>query len=194
MNVEVHMATGIIGDYYFGLRNSSAYVVMKYGHNKKTLRSHIHRGSGSDPRWNETFSYNIMNPSSPENTPFLHFEIWNHHHLAPNNMLGRVSISNIQQYVASRPLQRTQHLWLPIFHVSSKRPVEEQGKLLVRFYFESKDEAYFGDGLYREDHAYRHGEKSFDDITATCVEPIYTFLDEIPVDNIARTVIQLALS
>ncbi|KAL2620458.1 hypothetical protein R1flu_000663 [Riccia fluitans] len=196
MKVEIHMATGINGGYFFGLRNCSAYVVMKYGHDKKKLQSHIHRGSGAEPRWNETFSYNIMNPSAPENTPLLHFEIWNHHYFTrKHNVLGRVSINNILQYVASKPLQRTQHMWLPIFHVSSKRhTLEQQGKLLVRFHFESKDETYFGDGLYRDDHTYRHGEKSFDDMTATCIEPSYAVLNEIPVDHVAGTVIQLAIT
>ncbi|KAL2620457.1 hypothetical protein R1flu_000662 [Riccia fluitans] len=198
MNVEVHMAEGIKGEYLFGLRNASAYVVMKYGygHKKKKLKSQIHRGSGAKPRWNETFSYNIMNPSAPENTPLLHFEIKNHHYFTrKHNVLGRVSISNIQEYVASKPHFRTQYMWLPIFHVSSKRHTPEpHGNLLVKFYFESKDETYFGDGEYREDQAWSHSAKSYDGVPANCINPDYTILDEISVDGVAGTVIKLGIT
>ncbi|KAL2620414.1 hypothetical protein R1flu_000619 [Riccia fluitans] len=119
MNVEVHQASSIRGDNMFGYGTASPYLMLRYGHENKKLRSSVHKGGGSSPKWNETFVYNIMNP--PTKPPLLQFEIWNHNVTRKDSLLGLVSIENIHEYISECSEFCTPYLWLPIFHNCKER-------------------------------------------------------------------------
>ncbi|KAL3681462.1 hypothetical protein R1sor_024418 [Riccia sorocarpa] len=191
MQMEVHMASGIKGSYMLGQVKASPYIVLKYSHDKRELRSSVDRGGGSCPSWNETFFYNVMNPA--HRPPLLHIEIWSQLMARKDKLIGRVSIDNILEYVCKNPLMCTPHMWLPIFyHRKKDYDVRERGKLLVRFWFETKDPTYFGDARWREDHTYsKNKEKKSVDITAAGIEPKYTILTNILVLQYTGTVIRL---
>ncbi|KAL2620448.1 hypothetical protein R1flu_000653 [Riccia fluitans] len=194
MQMEVHMASGIKGSYLLGQVKTSPYVTVKYGHDKKELRSSVDRVGGPCPAWNETFFYNVMNPA--HRPPLLHIEIWDQLVARKDKLLGRVSLDNVLEYVCKNPSMCTQHMWLPVFrHRKKDHSVRERGKLLVRFWFESKDATYFGDARWREDHTYsRNKEKKSIDMTDTGIVPKYRVLPNILVEQYMGTVIRLDVS
>ncbi|KAG6546417.1 hypothetical protein Mapa_011965 [Marchantia paleacea] len=54
VQVEVLRAEGIRGDRILGFGKASTYLIMKYGHENKQLKSPPHRDAGSTPTWNHS--------------------------------------------------------------------------------------------------------------------------------------------
>ncbi|KAG6546418.1 hypothetical protein Mapa_011966 [Marchantia paleacea] len=184
MQVDVQMATDIKGDKICGYGKASPYVQMIYGVDKKTLTSAPHEGSS--PIWNQRFVCNFHNASMQPT--FVHFEIWNYHRTRKDNQLGRVSIENLPDYIARHPYG-TGFLWLPIF-----RKGVHKGDMMVRFYFECKEDIYFGDGQYENDRCVSYGNQLGPEhcvVSDKGIRPHYIVLEDVPVAELAGSIITL---